>query len=441
MSALPENHPQRFVLSNEVHARPPEPITAPMRVSIIAQKLEGPYTDEDRLKVVELTERYGAVPPGRNAKHYSIDLGDFRLVWERHTEFIRYTFLSAADHSPFSEPAIAAVPEDWLQALPGELIAAAHAEVLPEAAVTLEAEALSKAYFSGHALIGSDIADNRATAMTDFRIHKDGFSRFLVIDRGMNPWVAGRVVQRLLEIETYRIVALLGLPVAQTVVPALTAWERDLASITSQMTDPGDVDETGLLERLTDLQAAIEKSYTESQFRFSASAAYHALIDRRIEELREERRTDMQTLGEFTERRLAPAMATCTSAERRQAALSERVDRAAQLLSTRVDLSLERQNAEVLDSMNKRVELQLRLQQTVEGLSIAAITYYIVGVIGYMAKGVAASGQAVNADLVMGVAAPLVAILTAYGVWRARREITKAQALRDQAGKTIPPTV
>ncbi|MEL6753874.1 MAG: DUF3422 domain-containing protein, partial [Pseudomonadota bacterium] len=342
MSALPENHPQRFVLSNEVHARPPEPISPPTRVSIIAMKLDGPYSDEDRQRVVELTERYGAVPPATNAKHYSVDLSDFRLVWERHTEFIRYTFISPADDKPFSEPAIAAVPEDWLRSLPGELIVATHAEILPEAAVKDDIDALAKTHFSGHALIGSDIADGRATAMTDFRIHKDGFSRFLVIDRGMSPWVAGRVLQRLLEIETYRVVALLGLPVAQAVVPALTGWERDLASITSEMTDQGDTDETILLEQLTSLQAAIEKSYTESQFRFSASAAYHALVNRRIEELREERRPDMQTLGEFTERRLAPAMATCTSAERRQAALSERVDRAAQLLSTRVDLSLER---------------------------------------------------------------------------------------------------
>ncbi|MEL6956779.1 MAG: DUF3422 family protein, partial [Pseudomonadota bacterium] len=213
----------------------------------------------------------------------------------------------------------------------------------------------------------------------------------------------------------------------------LTGWERDLASIASEMTDQGDTDETILLEQLTSLQAAIEKSYTESQFRFSASAAYHALVNRRIEELREERRPDMQTLGEFTERRLAPAMATCTSAERRQAALSERVDRAAQLLSTRVDLSLERQNSDLLESMNRRVELQLRLQQTVEGLSIAAITYYIVGVIGYMAKGAAAAGLGVDANLVMGLAAPAVLALTALAVWRARQEITKAQAARDTA--------
>ncbi|MEM9739138.1 MAG: DUF3422 domain-containing protein [Pseudomonadota bacterium] len=431
MSALPENHPQRFVLSNEVHARPPEPVTAPMRVSIIAMKVDGPHSDEDRKRVVDLTERYGAVPPGDNAKHYSVDLSDFRLIWERHTEFIRYTFMSAADDKPFSEPAIAAVPEDWVRSLPGQLIVATHAEILPESAVTDGTEGLSKAHFSGHALIGSDIADGRATAMTDFRIHKDGFSRFLVIDRGMSPWVAGRVVQRLLEIETYRVVALLGLPVAQYVVPSLSKWERDLSITTSEMTGQGDTDEAELLERLTNLQAAIEKSYTESQFRFSASDAYHALVNRRIQELRETRRPDMQTLEEFTERRLAPAMATCSSAERRQAALSERVDRAAQLLSTRVDLSLERQNAEVLDSMNRRVELQLRLQQTVEGLSIAAITYYVVGVIGYLAKGAAAAGAPVNSDLTMGVAAPLVLGLTALAVWRARKEIVEAQNRRE----------
>ncbi len=47
---------------------------------------------------------------------------------------------------------------------------------------------------------------------------------------------------------------------------------------------------------------------------------------------------------------------------------------------------MERQNGKVLEAMNDRARQQLRLQQTVEGLSIAAISYYIVGLVGYVAK-------------------------------------------------------
>lgn len=433
MVNLPDNHPQRFILSNEVHARPPIPLDTPVQITCIAMKTDPGDADADRNKVIELTEQYGATPPGPDAKHYTVDLGDFRLTWERHTEFIRYTFIRTLEAQPFVDTAIEAVPEAWLSSLPGKLIAGANLAVVDRARNARSMADISNAYFSGNGLIGSDISDGAAMAVTDFRIHKDGFSRFLVLNGEMSERQCGQIAQHLLEIETYRIVALLGLPVAQGVLPQLATWESELSQITAEMTEEGGRDEPQLLDRLTSLQAAIEKSYTTSQFRFSASAAYYALVQRRIEELRETRMAETQTFFEFTERRLAPAMATCASAERRQAALSERVDRAAQLLSTRVDLSLEQQNAEVLASMNQRVELQLRLQQTVEGLSIAAITYYIVGVIGYIAKGMSALGWPVDAAIVMGLAAPAVLGLTAAGVWRARKEITRQQAEKHAA--------
>lgn len=434
MITLPSNHPQRFVLSNEVHARPSERMSPPLRLSCIALKADGPYREEDRAIVAELTEQYGATPPGPGIKHYSVDLGDFRMIWERHTEFTRYTFIVAADADPFLATALEAVPEAWLATLPGTLIAGAHAELREKPEGDLDLDEIAKKHFSGHFLIGSDIADGAGTALTDFRIHQDGFTRFLILDAGMSPTQSGQIVQRILEIETYRIMALLGLPVAQALTPAIGEWERELAEITNEMTGPGEsgaIDEPVLLDRLTTLQAAIEKSYTENQFRFGASAAYYGIVCGRIEDLRESRLADLQTFEEFTQRRLAPAMATCQAAERRQAALSERVDRAAQLLSTRVDFSLEQQNAAVLESMNRRVELQLRLQQTVEGLSIAAITYYVVGVIGYLAKGLKAGGLAVNPELVMGIAVPVVIGLTAFGVWRTRRQIESSRKGED----------
>ncbi|MEL6474085.1 MAG: DUF3422 domain-containing protein [Pseudomonadota bacterium] len=426
MIDLPENHPQRFSLSNEVHARPPEALTAPLSISCIALTNDGPPTEEDRAIVEALTRQYGATPPGTGAKHYSVDLGAFRFIWERHTEFTRFTFITHDEGTPFETPAISAAPSAWLTSIPGSLIAGAHVSLLDAEKNILPTSDTAEKFFSGNALIGADIADGSAVAVTDFRLHKDGFSRFLIQNRSMTPWHTGRIVQRLLEIETYRIMALLALPVAQKLVPQLTSWELELSRITAEMTEDASVDEPVLLERLTTLQAAIEKGHTESQFRFGAGAAYYALVQRRIEELRETRLPEMQTFKEFTERRLAPAMATCRSTENRQSALSERVDRAGQLLSTRVNLSLERQNQAVMESMNKRAELQLRLQQTVEGLSVAAITYYVVGVIGYMAKGAEASGMAINSAIAMGISAPLVLAIAAFGVWQSRKHLSDA---------------
>ncbi len=425
---FPRNHSQRFDLSNEVHARPPEPLQAPANVTCLALLTPWPYCENDRDIVTELTRQFGATPPGPGSKHYSVWLSNFRLVWERHTEFTRYTFITENNGGrPFEHPAIEAAPEEWVANLPGEVIAAASAALTQDQQVPLDQAMISESFFSGNAIIGSEVTGGAATAFTDFRIQKDGFTRFLVQNKSMTPWHAGRVVQRLLEIETYRNMAMLALPMAQKLTGNASAWENELSEITSIMTHAGVTDEPELLNRLTMLQASIEHSYAETEFRFSAASAYYALVQRRIGELREERVKGLQTFGEFTERRLAPAMSTSSAAARRQQALSERVDRAAQLLSTRVNMSLEHQNQALLEAMNQRADLQVRLQQTVEGISIAAITYYVVGVLGYVLAALQKTGLEFDVTVAKGVLAPLVLVIAAVGIWRIRKSVEKDQ--------------
>ena len=180
-----------------------------------------------------------------------------------------------------------------------------------------------------------------------------------------------------------------------------------------------------LLERLTQLGAEIDSREAANHYRFSAANAYYDLVQQRIADLREQRIEGLQLFREFTERRLAPAMNTLRAVASRQESLSERMARAVQLLSTRVDVTRERQNRKVLESINRRAKLQLRLQQTVEGLSVAAVTYYVVGLVGDAARGVKALGVKVNPDIAMMVGIPVVAALTAYGVHRIRRLVTR----------------
>ncbi len=229
------------------------------------------------------------------------------------------------------------------------------------------------------------------------------------------------MVQRLLEIDTYRMMALLALPIARELSPQISGWEQELAAITSVMVSAGESDEPRLLERLTRLAAEIDSRESAHHFRFNAAAAYHELVQRRIAELREERIQGLQTFGEFTERRLAPAMNTCRAVSQRQSSLSQRVARATQLLSTRVDLTRERQNQALLKSMDRRALLQLRLQQTVEGLSVAAITYYAVGLVSGAAKGLKALGFQIDPDVAGAVGIPVIGFLVVLSVRRARR--------------------
>ena len=420
---LPQNHPHRRSLNDEVHARPPEALVAPLRLSYLVL-----FSGGDRAKEIaalkSLTDQFGGLPPAPDQSHYSADLGPFRLKWERHTEFARYTFIvRGAETRPFAEPAINAVPADWLAQLPGETICATHATVLKRAKPDPKYEAIATAYFNGNPMLGSRISGGGGTAYTDFRLHDGGFCRLLVHDHGMTPRQAGRLVQRILEIDTYRIMALLALPVARQMSPLLSASETELALIANKLTSATEEDEPLLLERLTKLESEMESRQNETQFRFSASLAYHDLVEQRIDELREERIEGLQTFREFNDRRLAPAMATCRSAARRQASLSERVARAIMVLSTRVSVTREKQNQSVLKSMDRRADLQLRLQQTVEGLSVAAITYYIVGLVGYGAKGLKAAGWSLDPDIVMGASIPLVILLVWLGLRRFHRSL------------------
>jgi uncharacterized membrane-anchored protein len=417
---LPVDHAQRFLLANEVHARPNEALTAPERLSYVAVLVDAEAKAREHAHVAALCERYGALPPPLDAIHFSVDLGVFRLRWQRHTEFSSYTIMkTGAVERPFAAAVSHLVPPEWLGGIPGRTIVAAHADLIPRAEGLPSASEIGAA-FEGNYVVGADIGDGVASAFTDFRVHSDGFGRFLVYDRGMSRFQSGRMLQRLFELETYRMMALLALPVARDLSPKLSRMERELADVTAAMARE-EADDPTLLDRVTQLAAEAESAVAASQFRFGAARAYHALVKGRIEELRERRLAGTQTIHEFMARRLAPAMATCESVAARQVDFSERVARASRLLSTRVDIVREKQNQALLASMNRRARLQLRLQQTVEGLSIAAITYYGVGLVGYLLKGAKAGGTNLNADLLTGIAVPVVAVLAALGVRLARR--------------------
>ena len=418
---LPPNDPRRISLNDEVHARPPDPLATPCRLSCLALLSPPRQRGEERHAVSALCQRFGIEPPSPSANHYSADFGPFRLVFEMHTEFTRFTFVAPAnDDDAFAEPAVAAVPRDWLTALPGKVIAATHVVLVRDDAETSHEETAMR-FFRGNQLIGSTIAGGAAIALTDLRIHEDGFGRILVKDRSLTSRQAGRMVQRLLEIDTYRMMALLALPVARDMLPFLAQCEQELTDIAEAFVGSSEQDEPRLLNELTALEAAIAGRSSESYFRFGAAAAYYELVQRRITELREDRQHGLQTFRDFIERRLAPAMNTCRSVGRRQELLSSRVARATQLLSTRVDITRERQNQDVLRSMDRRAALQLRLQSTVEGLSVAAITYYVVGLVGYATKALTSVGIAINAEIAMGVSIPITAFLMVLGVRKIRR--------------------
>ena len=420
----PHDDPQRRSLHDEIHARPPARLFTPERIGHLALRIPPEERADEEAALAALASQHGMPAPSFDAGYLWLDCGAYRLKWERHTEFSTLTVYHAvAADVPGEGRALEVVPAVWRARLPGSTIVYAEVDVRRGGEDDLR-DAIAS--FGDTPVIGARVADAAGYALTDLRMDEQGCTRFVVVDVSLTPRQAGRLAQRLLEIETYRMMALLAFPAARAATGPLAEAERRLAAITERLASMQASDEGALLDDLMHVAADVEQRDAATRFRFGAASAYHHLVRQRIAELREQRLPGVQTLGEFMERRLAPAMATCESVARRQEELSARVARAGQLLRTRVEVALARQNQALLESMNRRARLQLRLQRTVEGLSIAAITYYAAGLTGYVAKAAKVAGAPLDTDLVVAIAIPLIAGALWFALRRIRRGLEDA---------------
>ena len=428
-----EEHPLRQRLNNEFHARPPIPLTGPILVSSLAFKHDDSGAVGEKEHLSRLCQANVCNFIESSDTHLMLDAGSFRMRWELHTEFSSYTFfrqLVAGETLNPDATAFDGVMPEWLSAIPGNLLVATHIELRPATEISPESVTAGLSP-TGRSMVAAQVADGAAWVFTDF-MFDNGFSRFLVLDVSLTQRQAGRTVQRLVEIETYRMMSLLGLPVAKEVGRWLSGAEKRLAEMMDHIGHARTPeDERAVLATLSTLAAEVEHSVARTTFRFGASRAYDGLVMQRIEELRETRISGFPTLNEFMLRRLLPATNTCAAMARRQDDLSGRVARNSQLLRTRVDIELERQNQELLAQMNNRAKLQLRLQETVEGLSVVAITYYGSQLVQYMTKGakylLPGLPAAFSPEIATAVSIPLIAILSLFGIKRMRKALAQEE--------------
>lgn len=425
---IPENHPLRFSLHNEIHARPPVALKLPVSASHIALTVNPEEKIQEREHLARLCQRFGVIPPPTDANHFKVSLDNFLFHWEQHGEFSTYCFYvhHVNTNDPFAKPALVYAPIDWLDKLSGQSIVATHAVIMPADKQQPDITEISH-YFGGNAIVGSKMTGGDAMAFTDFRIHNDGFSRFIIFDKQLLSQQAGRLLQRLFDIEVYRVMALLAFPVAQKLAPKVSDAEQRLSEITSAMAKIN-ADDSLLLDQLTHLAAEVESHISSNQFRFGTAQAYYKIVNQRIADIRETKIQGIQTIGEFLGKRLQPAVNTSETTEKRFNLLSERVSNAGQLLRTRVDITIERQNQALLSSMDLRAKMQLRFQETVEGLSIVAITSYIVSLIHSSAKALKSSEFIdIEPEVISGFSIPVVLMLVAIGVRRLHKVIKKIE--------------
>lgn len=414
------NHPKRLALASEIHARPFMVFEAPALISHLAIFSDDGEQSHERL-LQSLCARFGVAAPGQGVQHFAHDFGHFRLKWERHTEFSTFSFVEPGEgRADFEHTAIRHVPHDWLESLRASVIVASH--IIAERGNPLSiTDTRLKSLFPVPPLVGSKVLSD-GQIWTDFQVGPDGFSKYLIRDINLRESQMGRLVQRICEIETYLMMALLALPLAREAGTLLSSIEEDLITLGIQMSTQGiEEDAEAQLKEISRLDAQVRAMSFRTGFRFSAAQAYYQIVEARIGELRERRIEGVPTIGEFMERRLAPAMNSCMSVAVRQDTLAEKISRSDDMLRTRVNLAQERQSQSVLRSLSNSADLQLRLQQAVEGLSVVAISYYGIGLVGYTLKALKGWGLEISVDQAIGLILPLVFL----GTWHAIRRLHK----------------
>lgn len=408
-------HSQRERLHNELHARPSIYFSEPAHLYHYAFLADAQAHAELLIHLGEAT----GLAFDNDAVQQILTLDDKVLKWERHTEFSTLTVMvpKAASVEPWAAPPawLAPVVESQSDAL----INATLVLVEGDDAWRGSAEAYG---FTDPA--GSQVGGGDATVWGDFRLDAGGYTRLLLLNHGLNAFRLGRMVRRLFEIETYRMMASLSLPLAKELALELQAYELELGELSDRNAEQEDANPRPLLTALSLLSARLERSGARSRQRFSATEAYARIVFSRIEELREARVDHCPRLGTFLLRRFRPTVHYCAAIHQRQESLAESAARLNDLLRTRAQVEIEEQNSSILNSLDERASSQLKIQKAVEGLSIIVISYYVFSLFKLGLESLEALGIAIpphTAALILGPLSGMIIGLLAWRIWRVKQ--------------------
>lgn len=411
--ATEHDHPMRRELHGELHARPSlyfEGDTDVWHMAVVG-------TDGTTQLPANLL-CLPAATKSMDGKHGIAPLGQGRVKWELHTEFLTLTYVGEASEDPFPPPAFSDLRND----VAGQTISAVRVVVREER---------DGAPFENPdpAFVASVVGGGDAEVLSNFKLNEAGFVEILLFNRGLNAYRAGRMVRRLLEIETYRMMALLALPVARATLAKLAQFDFRLDLVVEHMQVNSKVDKA-LLNEMTKLSSEVLKVSAGARHRFGATKAYSELVTSRLTEIREERVPQRQRMGTFIDRRFRPAVRSVEAAERRLDELGERVSLAGDLLRTTVQVQLEDQNAVLLSSMEERTRAQVHIQQAVEGFSVIAITYYAIGLVKTCIDTLPSLGVDPHiAKQILVLAIPVVLFTVWMVIRHVRRSVSKRPAI------------
>jgi uncharacterized membrane-anchored protein len=339
------------------------------------------------------------------------------FLWERHTEATTLTLIF-----PVDAPASVRMPYiKWLEEWPGGVVRATQILVIPSAE-DIDGY-LTKLEILPQEMVCCDI-NAGLRIWSDFSIHSDGYGRLLITAGDVGDGERGRIIQRVQELGNYRNLALLGFPTVQQYGPQVDALEQQLSEHAKRVSMSNDDDET-LLTELATISSELEVIRSATGFRLSATAAYAEVVADRLASLNVKPVANYQSLTDFTERRLVPASRTCSVFRQRLSHIAERISGVMHTLDVQIDSRIKAQNLGLMKSMERSTQLQLRLQTLVEGLSVIAAAYYLVGLIAYMSKGVAAISSGSRTEMFVGAITLPVVLLIYMFVSHLRHKVLK----------------
>lgn len=411
------DHPYRAAIMEEVHARPVDIIPEACRLRRLVFVM--PAEVGAMMRVFGAYQAFcaelGAVGPGATDRQHSFDSGSRHVTWEFHTEFVTVTWRSDLldrENMP-GDIGLSAMGE-------GQLIGAMRIDVIAD----LEVPERLLPGFNLPSLCLSDIDNNHAQVATDFVPDAARFTRFELAAGGLSDLRRSIIARRLLEIETYRTMALLGLPLARSASPQLRTIELELTALVESLS--GATTPAAVQAALAALHALSVRSGQLSErlgYRFAAGNAYGDILRARLGGLHEAGTRHGSTLTQYIGNRVEPGLATCRAMEKRLAVVAGKIERAIGLLNVRNGVDMQVQNAAVLDNIAQTARSQFLLQRTVEGLSTIAISYYLLGILSYALAG-PLEHLHWEKTMSLSIAAPFVIA----GVWLMVRAIRRGHA-------------
>lgn len=391
-----EQYPERAGIQAEAHARPPlaiEPETAEVWNWVLYDLPEDPAVWQ--------------APYDPACRHKVLELAAGQLRIERHTEFVSVTWLGEGPPDTESLSIIALCP--------GRQLAGARILIRPAGW-----SGMADVFGPGR-IFGGAARFSGVEVATDFQVGADQMVVYILSGAFEDAFARGRLVKRLVDLETYRMASLLGLPVVRQATPALQSLEARTGRAMRALSASEGETLGDTIREISALLAEVGALRDDLRYRMAASKAYYDIVSDRLESLAEAPIGQRQTLKGFVDHRLAPAIKTVSAFDRRIADVSVTLSEAMALARTRLEQASQEHNQALLVSMEKRARQQVHLGQAVEGLSVAAISYYVVGLIGVLIKSL--PHTVVSVPVLQAVSVPAVIALVWLNVRRAKTRI------------------